>query len=195
MSTKNKSKKTNNKTKKIPLLGDNKKQKQWALIGLAISCIMAVIIFGFIIPSLNTSETPDDEIKQTVDNDITLSLLGGSLIEDKNCYNIWFDINTNLENSNITFKAHDGVLMKFNNDTEETSLVTGNITLEDIQKYSFIWVFDKPNNNTILTDISIIVENKTTKKDVGCYVFCDGNNIGYLSEQQYNVLRQAEDAK
>ena len=51
MSTKNKSKKTNNKTKNIPLLGDNKKQKQWALIGLAISCIMAVVIFCFIIPS------------------------------------------------------------------------------------------------------------------------------------------------
>jgi hypothetical protein len=140
-------------------------------------------------------EQPDDEIKQTVHTDISLKLLGGNLIEEKNCYNIWFDIDTALEDGIITFKAHDGLLMKFNNETEETSLVTTDITYSDTKTYSFIWVFDKPKNDTILTDISIIVENKMVKKDASFYVFCDGNNIGYLNEQQYTVLRQAEDRK
>lgn len=195
MSTKNKSKKTNNKTKNIPLLGDNKKQKQWALIGLAISCIMAVIIFCFIIPSLNTPETPDDEIKQTVDQDLSLNILGSSLIEANKCYNVWFDIKTIVEDGEITFDVHDGMIMKYDNSSEETSPVTSAITFEDTQKYSFIWVFDQPENATILTDVVVTVENKTLKKSAGCYLFCDGAQMGYLNEQQYTVLRQAEDTK
>lgn len=193
MSTKNKSKKAHKKTKNIPLLGDNKKQKQWALIGITISCIMAIIIFCFIIPSMKKPETPNDEIKQTVDQDISLDILGSSLIEKNKCYNVWFDIKTIVEDGEITFDLHDGVIMKYNNETEETSPVESSITFEDTKKYSFIWVFDQPENSTILTDIVVTVENKTLKKQAGCYLFCDGAQIGYLNKQQYTILRQAED--
>lgn len=193
MSTKNKSKKAHKKTKNIPLLGDNKKQKQWALIGITISCIMAIIIFCFILPSMIKPETPNDEIKQTVDQDISLDILGSSLIEENKCYNVWFDIKTIVEDGEITFDLHDGVIMKYNNETEETSPVESSITFEDTKKYSFIWVFDQPENSTILTDIVVTVENKTLKKQAGCYLFCDGAQIGYLNKQQYTILRQAED--
>lgn len=191
--------KTKNSTKQpkkpsVALLGDNKKRKQLALIGLTISCVMAIIIFCFIIPSMNDTP-PDDEIKQTVDQNISLSILGSSLIEDNNCYNVWFDINTIIEDGNITFNPRDGMIMRFDNETEEISAVTSPISFEDTQKYSFIWVFDKPTDASILTDMVVTVENKLVKKSAGCYLFCDGEKIGYLDEKQYAVLRQAEDSK
>ena len=193
MSKKNSSNKNKKNTKStVALLRDNTKQRRIALIGLALSCLAAIIIFGFVLPGINNEE-PDDEIKQTVNEHISLKLVGSGLVEDKQ-YNVWFDIVSIVTDGTFTITPRDGVIMKYDNNTGETTLAE-NITSEDIGKYSFIWIFDKPDNGTILTDMIVTVENTTIKKNAGFYLFCDGSDIGYLSEQQYTILRKAEDNK
>ena len=181
-----------NSNKSLSLLRDNTKQRRIALIGLALSCLAAIIIFGFVLPGINNEE-PDDEIKQTINEHISLKLVGSGLVEEKQ-YNVWFDINSIVVDGTFTFTPRDGVVMKYDNTTGETT-VAENISADDIAKCSFVWIFDKPATETILTDIIVTVENATVKKSAGFYLFCDGAEIGYLSEQQYTVLRKAEDNK
>lgn len=192
MSKKKKSnkKKQNNKTS-VSMLGDNRKQRNRILIGLAISCIMAIIIFAFILPStLNETPNEDDTNKQTINDTLSLSLLGSSLVESKQ-YNVWFDINSSLSDGEITFSAHDGFVMKYNNETGESTIVES-ISLSEAKQYSFVWAFDK-TSSSILTDVTVTIENKTNKAEAGFYLFCEEESMGYLDRVQYKLLREADD--
>lgn len=190
-----KKKKSNNKKQNrkpsVAMLGDNKKQRNRILIGLAISCVMAIIIFAFILPStLQDESNKDDKNKQTINDSLSLSLIGSSLVEGKQ-YNVWFDINSSLSDGEITFTPHDGFVMKYNNETGESTVVES-ISLSEAKTHSFVWAFDKADG-AILTDVTVTIENKTNKTESGFYLFCEEESMGYLDRVQYKLLREAED--
>jgi hypothetical protein len=195
MSNKNKKKRidkhVNKKDKaaaETGLLGDNRAKKKYILTGLLISCIAFVLFLILVVPA-GTDEKPDDS-KQTVASDVNITLLAEpSKVEDK-MWNLWFSVSTIVPDSVITFDATIGYILIFDN-TTETVVDDDEITSDELANYSFVWAWDI-EYESMLSDMTVTVENKTTLKSSGLYISHDEDGLAMFNKEDYFKMKESE---
>jgi hypothetical protein len=181
------SKNQQSKKKQVGLLGDNSKKKKQLLIGIAILSVMAILIFAFIIPSMNKpSETPE-ESKQETQQAIMLKVISNDLVSDENGipknWQIYFQIVSDGTEGEITFNQSNGTMLKQNKMNAEISELTS-INSSELELYDFIWIvsYKQPAE---LGKFTATLENKLIKKDVTLYTLFEEKTFAYLEEQTY----------
>lgn len=187
---KNNTKKQAKNTSKqlVGLIGDNHAKKKYILTGLAVSCLAFILFLIFILPAGN-DEVPDDN-KQTIESDVTISLVGEPVkVEDK-MWNLWFTLSTVIPDSVITFEASEGDVMIYDNATE-TIVDDDEITSDELSKYTFVWTWDIFYDVT-LSDLTVSVENKTTLKSTGLYIAHDEESLAMFDRDDYLEMKESE---
>ena len=190
MSNKKKHRKKNNNQGATGLLGDNRAKRNQLLIGIGILSIIAIIIFCFIMPSMNqTDETPDGNNRQEIQDTIKISLIGDPQLVDEAMYNIWFDIVTDGTQGTISIEPSIGYVLQYNKENgqvSETPVTT--ISTDDLDNYDYIWVFDKEADFMLCNNV-VTIENKTTKKDASMFLFCKNTAVSFLTKDGYENMQ------
>lgn len=175
------------KKKQIGLLGDNSEKKKQLLIGIAILSIMAILIFAFILPSINKTPDETEESKQETQQVINIRVESNQLVtDDSNTpqnWQIYFNVITDGTDGDITFNPSVGMILKqnkMNSDVTELS----ELNSSELEQYDFIWIvpYKKPAE---IGGISVILENKLVKKEATLYTLFEETTFAYLEEKTY----------
>lgn len=190
MSNKKKHKKKNNNQGATGLLGDNRAKRNQLLIGIVALSIMAIIIFCYIMPSMNQpDEAPNSDNRQEIQDTIKISPIGDPQLVDEAMYNIWFDIVTDGTQGTITIEPSIGYVLQYNKENgqvSETPVTT--ISTDDLDNYDYIWVFDKEADFMLCNNV-VTIENKTTKKDASMFLFCKNTAVSFLTKEGYENMQ------
>ena len=180
-------KKQQTKKKQVGLLGDNSEKKKQLLIGIAILSVMAILIFAFILPSMNKPPAETDDSKQEIQKVISIKVESNELVTDENDtpqnWQIYFQVITDGTEGEITFNSEKGMLLKQNKMNAEVSELTS-INSDEIELYNFIWIvsYKQPAE---LGKFTVTLENKLIKKDATLYTLFEEKTFAYLEEQPY----------
>lgn len=195
MSKKNKKRTTAKNIKKkdkaaaeTGLLGDNRAKKKYILTGLIVSCIAFILFLVLVLP-VGNDKTPDD-VKQTVESDVTISMLAEPSKVDDKMWNLWFSVSTMVPDSVITFDTTIGDILIFDN-TTETVVDDDEITSDELANYSFVWAWDI-EYELMLSDMTVTVENKTTLKSSGLYISHDEDGLAMFNKEDYFKMKESE---
>lgn len=183
MSNKKKPSPQKKQSKNTALLGDVKQEKKRLLIGLAISIILAVIMFGYVIPHYKASQQPEEPKPDTVTSIVSLQLIGEPELVDDNIM-IWFDTRSYLTDGSVTFKPMTGYVIDYDNTTETFGDVVEETNLTDVANHSYLWVIPVGEG---YSKLEVIIENATQLGESGFYIKQEGDLIALLSKDIWDV--------
>jgi hypothetical protein len=174
-----------NKQQSARLIGDNKEKRKYILIGLTISVIAFIVFLILVFP-----QNKEDDVKEVIESDIVLSLVGEPVLVEDKMWNIWFDVSTLMTNGTMSFATEVGGVLAYNNETDEMVELL-EVSTNDIEKYTFVWVFEKTNESS-LADMTVMIENKTSIKYAGLYVGYQDNELAMFDRDKYFALKESE---
>lgn len=183
MSNNKKSSPQKKQIKGSALLGDVKQEKKRLLIGLAISIVLAVIMFGYVIPHYNASQQPDEPQPDNTTSVVSLKLLGEPELVDDNIM-LWFDTRSYLTEGTITFQPMTGYVLSYDNATETFGDVIEQTTLADVGSHSYLWVIPVSDG---YSKLDVTIENATQLGVSGFYTKQEGDLIELLSKDLWDA--------
>jgi hypothetical protein len=148
-----------------------------------VGIITTVILIALACVSLIINNKSNDN--KVPESDLSIHVTSSAAVEaeDATQYNIWFNVNSKLEDTVITFNPSYGMVVKFDNATEEITLAES-VHTNDLSKYSFIWIADYVDFK-MFANMKATASNETISKDVSLYVIFNENNIAFTDKIGY----------
>ena len=179
------------KQKLEPLDKSQRQNKIIVRTFLVAACVVAIcmslLLADYFIALYN------DDTKQEQSDLFSINVLQSSLVDPPGeQYNIWFSIDVDFDKDyDMEFLPESGLVMKYDKRTESfVEEPIAKITRDDIENYSFVWVFET-REEMFLTSLSIEFETNLLLKKSGIYLVCDKDYIGFLNKSQYNEYGKA----
>lgn len=173
------------------LLGDHSAEKKELLFYIVIFSICAVIMFAWVIPNTFRDKTPDNtDTPFVAETELDLNIESTELLSEVQ-WTIWFELLSVSETGTVTFSPESGLIMKVDKTTGEMIVEPiDSIDVQELNQYSFVWIFDNQTAIVNYNSLNIHFENVAVEKDTGIYLTYNNDTYQFHSEQRYNELKE-----